>query len=92
MSETKNTEALAESLSNFVNNYDRSGNKVFVEYIVHRTHRSLQQSVFRLFYACIKEWSKCYEDHNYDPRNENTCRMCSEIVETMKDKDYLPLV
>ena len=94
MSETteKFAETLAENLESFVNNYNRSGDKVFVEKITLRIHQSLQQSVFRLFYRCIRSWSECYDNGIYDLRNEATCKLSHEIVEFLKEKDGIPFI
>lgn len=94
MSETteKFAEELADRMEGFVNSFDRSGDKIFIEKITLRIHRSLQQSVFRLFYKCILSWSKCYEDGNYDLRNEATCKLSHEITEFLKEKDGIPFI
>ena len=88
----KFAEELADRMEEFVNNYDRSGDKVFVEKVTLRLHRSLQQSVFRLFYRCIRSWSECYDNGNYDLRNEATCKLSHEIVEFLKEKDGIPFI
>lgn len=94
MSETteKFAKELADGMEKFVNNFDRSGDKIFVERITWHLHKTLQQSVFRLFYKCILAWSKCYDDGMYDLRNEATCKLSHEIVEFLKEKDGIPFI
>lgn len=48
----------------------------FVE-IVMREHRTLQQSLFLLFMACVTEWAK--QEH-FDARNQYTVEKSREIV------------
>ena len=88
----KISEELADGMEKFVNSYDRSGDKIFVEKITLRIHRSLQQSVFRLFYKCIRSWSECYDNGNYDLRNETACKLSHEITELLKDRDGIPFI
>ena len=88
----KRAEEVAEVLSNFVNSYNRTYFTSFVDNITHRTHRTLQQLIFRLFYMCIKSWAVCYEKNEYDLRNEDTCRISSEIVEHLKDRDGIAFI
>ena len=94
MSETteKFAEEIAGGMESFVNTFDRSGDKIFVEHVTLRIHRSLQQSIFRLFYRCIQSWSKSYEDGNYDLRNETACKLSHEIVDLLKDRDGIPFI
>lgn len=88
----KRGEEAAEALSNFVNSYNRTPFISFVDRITHHTHRTLQQLMFRLFYACIKSWAECYKKGEYDLRNEDTCRLSNEIVEYLKDKDGIAFI
>lgn len=56
--------------------------KPFVEAMTEREHRTLQQSAFGVFMACIEAWSK---QENFDLRNEYTIKMCKKIMEAVKD-------
>jgi len=63
--------------------------KDFVE-VVTGDHRCLQQSAFRLFVACIKEWAT---HEQYDGRNEATVTLSKRIVAMMGDElDQIPFV
>lgn len=55
--------------------------KGFVE-VVTNEHRSLQQSAFRLFAACIQEWAT---HEFYDARNEATVSLSKRIVDALGD-------
>ena len=77
------------SLSRFANSYI-SSEEAFVDCVM-RDHRTLQQGMFRLFVACIREWAKAYDEGRYDLRNEQTCKLCKRIVEKTDDL-YLPFV
>jgi len=63
------------SLTNSSDNH-----KLFVE-MVKSMHRSLQQQFMGAVWMLIKSWAKDFEDGNYDLRNEETCKVCDEIVE-----------
>lgn len=63
--------------------------KGFVE-VVTNDHRSLQQSAFRLFAACIREWS---EHEFYDARNEATVTLSKRIVAALgEDLERIPYI
>ena len=70
--------AAAEYIDNFVNNMGHERD-AFAFTVVHKTHRYLQQEIFRLFLKCIKGWAESYDKGRYDPRNEWTCKMSKEI-------------
>jgi hypothetical protein len=53
----------------------------FVE-VVTQDHRTLQQAVFRLFAACVREWAT---HERFDDRNEATVRLSKRIVEALGD-------
>jgi hypothetical protein len=80
----------AESFSDFVNNYtaDEEG---FVNQLVNCTHRTLQQSAFKVMFMCIKAWSEKTEGQ-YDLRNEDTVKMSKKMVEAVKDEDYIRFI
>jgi hypothetical protein len=61
----------------------------FVE-VVTRAHRTLQQSAFKLFMACIKEWAT---HEYYDARNEATVKLSRRIVAALGDDvDSIPFI
>lgn len=88
----KNQEAsdVVDILADFTNNYscDTAG---FVDQLTNRTHRTIQQNVFRLMCECIKAWG-LEGNTNYDGRNEATITLCKDIVKTLGDRMYLPLI
>ena len=57
----------------------------FVEEI-NRTHPTLQQSMFRLIIAAIKNWANNGDKGWYDLRSEATCKICQKIVKRMGDE------
>lgn len=80
-------EEMAKELSNFVNSLSsRRRQKEFCETLM-REHRTLQQSVFGLFSAAIREWAK---QENFDARNEFTIKTCKKIVSSVDDINYNP--
>jgi hypothetical protein len=46
-----------------------------------KSHRTLQQSTFRLMVDCIKAWSDCYDEEWFDLRNEDTVRTSKHLWE-----------
>lgn len=60
--------------------------------VITTTHRTLQQSVMRLFMACIHKWSSYYDDKYYDARNEATCLLAHNIEQAVMDRDGLPFI
>jgi hypothetical protein len=83
------TKKIVSDLSNYVNSSSTQPELFAGE--VMRDHRTLQQSMFKLFCACIIKWSKCA---SYDLRNEYTVKLCKEIVEKIgEDKlKYIPYI
>lgn len=58
--------------------------------VVTREHKTLQQSAFRLFMACVKEWAT---HEYYDDRNEATVKLSKRIVEALGDEiGYTPFL
>ena len=55
--------------------------KSFADEIM-RGHRTLQQSAFSAFLACVKAWSGL-DANRYDARNEYTCQKSREIAELL---------
>ena len=86
---TKTGKEMADELASFVNNYG-CDEKGFVEAVM-REHRTLQQSLFRLFMQCIDEWSK-KKAFEFDGRNEHTIMTSKMIVATIPDGKYVPFI
>ncbi len=84
------TDDVAKLLADAVNSSSFE-NKEFAEEITHRTHRTLQQGVFRAFNACVNSWADMDKEGWYDLRNEATVKASTKVKEVLKD-DYFPLV
>ncbi len=83
-------EEMAEQLSKFVNKLGNNKDEQEFCAALMRQHRTLQQSVFSLMTAAIKEWSK---QQNFDARNEFTVATCKEIVDKVDAMKYsVPLI
>lgn len=87
MNEAKRDRAkrLAEDLLLFVNDYGYDA-KTFAETVCNG-HRTLQQSVMRLFMATIKRMA----ENNTDERNERAVELAKKIADTAGDYS-LPLI
>ena len=85
----KTGKEMADELASFVNNYgcDEEG---FVENVMHQ-HRTLQQSLFKLFMLCVDEWSK-KKEFEFDGRNEHTVMTSKKIMEVIPDSKYVPFI
>ena len=79
-----------KKLSQMVNSYGVDNNS-FADAVMN-DHRTLQQSTMRLFIACIRKWSDCYENKMYDLRNKETCRLSHKIVNELNDHLFLPFI
>lgn len=80
---------VARQLLDLVNNMSFSS-KNFVEELVYgsHTHRTLQQSVFRLMIDTMAEWSKLADSGRYDLRNEYTCKMSKLMLDALDEANY----
>ena len=69
----------AERILSDLNNmgFDRNH---FADAVVHE-HRTLQQSLFRLFMDVVERWAEMDTRELYDLRNEHTVRMSKKILE-----------
>lgn len=90
MNNNEKGKKMAMDFSDFVNSFstDKEG---FVEEI-NRTHRTLQQSMFRIIIDLIKMWSDMYENKRYDLRNEKTCELCNKIYKEFEKDLYVPFI
>lgn len=82
----------AQQFADLMNTMERGEQKAFAEALCLQTHRTLQQSAFSTFMACIRTWAEMYEAGCYDLRNEETCRMSAEIVKLFGGDTYVPFI
>ncbi len=84
---------MAMMLDEFANKADDSDVQEFVEQLISRTHRTLQQQIMNLFIASIEKWASLGTDQ-YDLRNEATVKLCKKIIAATGDKydRHLPLI
>lgn len=87
--ETK-SEDVADLFADAVNS-SMFNNEAFAKQLTNRTHRTLQQSAFRAFKACVDGWAENEKEGWYDMRNEATVKASVKVKEALKD-DYFPLV
>ncbi len=85
---------MAQMLDEFCNGMDDRHVQDFVQTIVCRTHRTLQQRIMSLFIATIDGWAEAFAKSNYDLRNESTVKLARRIIDATGDKydRYLPLI
>lgn len=76
---------MAEELSNFTNSMLSTGREEFIKGVT-TDHRTLQDDMFKMFFGCIEEWSKLYEQGNYDGRNEGSLKLANTMIEALKEK------
>ena len=76
---------LAIRLASFMNGEDQAAIDAFIKQLTITEHRTLQQSVFRLFLRVIKAWAKRKElgSGYYDLRNEFTAETSKKIVDLL---------
>jgi diphthamide synthase subunit DPH2 len=84
---------MAQALENFANGCSKTDVEEFVDYIVHNTHRTLQQGIMRIAVTLIEKYATLKEGE-YDLRNEATVKLCKRIVAATGDKydRGLPLI
>ena len=54
---------------------------------VSRLHRTEKQNLGSLVFALVGEWSRDFENGNYDARNEATCKMADAMVQGLPPDD-----
>jgi len=63
---------------------------------VSRLHRTEKQNLGSLVFALIGEWSRDYENGNFDLRNEATCKMAFQMVHSLpkhkRDDLWMPYI
>jgi len=52
---------------------------------VSRLHRTEKQNLGSLVFSLIGEWSRDYENGNYDGRNEATCKMAFQLIHSLPE-------
>jgi uncharacterized protein (DUF2225 family) len=85
---------MAQMLDEFVNgHHGKKDIEEFVEQIVYRTHRTLQQSIMRYIVALLEKYATLEPDR-YDARNESTVKLAKKMVEATGDQydRHLPLI
>lgn len=89
--ERMNGKEVARAFGDYVNNFSLK-KEDFVNGVMSE-HKTLQQSIFGVMLECIFAWSEQYENGRYDLRNEDTCRLSNEIVNTIgKDNMYVRFI
>jgi len=91
----RNYEAYANSVVESISNGVNTGllkPEYFAEQVVERSHRTLQQLMFKCFYACIVSWAKHSKVGYCDARNEATTSICRKIVEHVGEDPALPFI
>ena len=86
-------ELFAQQCENFVNSYSSDYKKV-AHYLTHRTHRTLQQNVFKLVMTYINAFAEL-EDNMTDDRNKASHQLAKTIIKLLKENNVemaLPLI
>ena len=64
--------------------------------VLSRRHRTEKQNLGSLVFSLIGEWSRDYENGNYDARNEATCKMAFQMVHSLpkhkRDDLWMPTI
>ena len=74
---------LAQQLADFVNAESSDAVQGFLDELTHKTHRTLQQGVFRLFCRLVLRWSQAKTEQRYDLRNEFTVESSQKFVKVL---------
>ena len=80
---------IANELMDVLNNmtYERLVAEGFIDGF-QRSHRTLQQLAGCLIYKLIKAKAEDYKSGNYDLRNEDFCKFCSDVIEKMGEQHF----
>jgi len=70
-----------QDFSNFVNGASKDDVEDFL-WCLKREHRTVQQSMFRLFMQCCKQWAEEKDENYLDGRNEMAVEKSKEIIDT----------
>jgi len=90
LNDKREAEEIVRKLSNFVNTMSRNPEH-FVNAVM-REHRTLQQSMFGVFMACVSQWAVLSDEGQYDLRNEATVKMSKKIMSALDGECYVPLI
>jgi DNA polymerase/3'-5' exonuclease PolX len=77
---TMQAKEIARELMHYLNKFDDSRLPILAKEI-RREHRTLQQTMFAFMMELMTQWSKDYDEGNYDPRNEHTVKTSKEIMD-----------
>ncbi len=90
MDRIKDGEVLARTVEKFVNGARQDGFEAFAEYMVHKFHRTLQQTFMRMIVVFIQ---KVRADASFDGRNESTYNLCCDIAKVLDEGNhFLPYI
>lgn len=78
-------EEMARAIADFMNVYGFQ-ESTFIETLVYRTHRTLQQTLFGVMLKMIYKWAEMYENERFDLRNEDTCRISKQIKDALGEE------
>ena len=81
---------MCQMIDEFVNGADDEHYKDFLDTLINRTHRTLQQKIASLFLNSFEAWATLPENR-YDLRNEATVKVSKTIVSAIKECFYKSL-
>ena len=80
-----NLKGLVRDLDDLVNRCGKEESNFVVEHISRFMHRSLQQDFFfQVIVPLIQKWADNFKNGDYDPRNQATCKICNNLIDTLK--------
>lgn len=82
----RNGTEIAKDITVMVNSISYSSREFVEEIII--SHRTIQQSIFRLIIDLLKAWESMYIKGNYDLRNEHTVKFASIMLESLRNANY----
>ena len=80
--DVKDPKQMAEALASFVNNYGCQ-EKEFAK-VLSNQHRTLQQSIVRLFVTYLAELKRQGDQGYFDLRNEDAVRFAQQVFEKIE--------
>ena len=87
MKESEGTK-LANMLTDMVNNMNSDADEKDFTETISRSHRTLQQSFFKLLCRCIATWAATSKRGQFDLRNEFTVKECEKLAKILEE-DYV---
>lgn len=85
-----NDNLFARQFSRYVNGMARNYQKTAS--IMAKDHRYLQNEMFKLFTAYVRELAVAHGKKFYDPRNEYACEASAKIVKALGESGYVNLM